>query len=114
MARVHRLEHVQGGTVANLTHDDSVRPHTERVPHEVADRDLAASLDVRRSCLEAENMRLVELELRRVFDRDDPLVHRDVAGQDVERRGLSRAGAARDHDVASAPDAGVEQVAHLR
>ena len=71
---VHRLEHVERLGATHLTDDDAVGPHAQRVAHEVADRDLALALDVRRAGLERQHVRLLELELLRVLDRDDALV----------------------------------------
>ena len=42
---------------------------------------------------------LVELELGRVLDRDDPLVVGDEAREHVQQRRLAGAGAAGDQDV---------------
>src|SRR6266550_4819539 len=77
---------------------DAVRAHAQRVAHEVADRDLALALDVRRARLERDDVRLLELELGGVLDGDDPLLERDEPGQRVEERRLARARPARDHD----------------
>ena len=76
VARVHRLEHVQGLGAADLADDDPVRTHAQRVPDELADADLALALDVRRPSLERDHV-LLELELGGVLDRDDPLIARD-------------------------------------
>ena len=46
MARVHRLEHVECFPSAHLADDDAVGTHAQRVDDELADRHLAASLDV--------------------------------------------------------------------
>ena len=73
VARVHRLEHVERLGAADLADDDPVGPHAQRVAHELADRDLALALDVLRPRLEPEHVLLVELELGRVLDRDDPV-----------------------------------------
>jgi hypothetical protein len=77
VAGVHRLEHVERLAAADLTDDDAVGPHAQRVADEVADRDLAPALDVRRAVLEADDVGLLELELGRVLDRDDALVAGD-------------------------------------
>ena len=53
MTGVHGLQHVERSTVANLADDDAVGAHTEGVLDEVADRDLALALDVRRTRLES-------------------------------------------------------------
>ena len=99
VARVHRLEHVERLAAAALADDDAVGAHAERVLHEIADRVLAAALEVRRARLERDDVRLLELELGGVLDGDDALVRRDRAREHVEQRRLAGAGAAGDDDV---------------
>jgi hypothetical protein len=60
VSRVHGLEHVEGLTSANLSHDDAIRSHPERVANQVSDRDLAATLDGRRSGLQTDHVGLGE------------------------------------------------------
>ena len=110
VARVHRLEHVERLGAAALADDDPVGPHAQGVADEVADRDRALALDVRRARLEPEHVALVELELGRVLDRHDPLVVRDRGREPVEERRLPRAGAARDQDVELRLDAAPQEV----
>ena len=113
VARRHRLEHVQGLAGAALPDDDAVRAHVHRVAQEVADRDLALALEVRRARLERDHVLLAELELGGVLDRDDALAVGDERGQHVERRRLAGARAARHEDVESRLDAGADEVEHL-
>ena len=61
--------------------------------------DLALAFDVRRPRLELHDVPLLQLQLGRVLDRDDPLGVRDERRQRVEQRRLSAAGAAADDDV---------------
>ena len=96
---VHRLQHVEGGRVADLADDDAVGAHAQRVADQVADRHLAAVLDVRRPRLEPQHVLLVERELGGVLDGDDPLVLGDERRQHVEGRRLAGARAAGDQDV---------------
>ena len=77
LATVHGLEHVQGLARAALPDDDPVGPHVHRVPEQVADRDLALALEVRRASLERDDVFLPELQLCSVLDRHDALVVRD-------------------------------------
>ncbi len=79
VAGVHRLEHVERLAAAALADDDAVGAHAERVLHEIADRVLAAALEVRGARLERDDVRLLELELGGVLDRDDALVSGDDA-----------------------------------
>ena len=53
-----------------------------------------------------------KLELGGVLDRDHALVLADEAGQDVEQRRLTRAGAAGDDGVQPAGDGRLEEVLH--
>ena len=79
MAGVHRLEHVERLGSADLADDDAVGPHAQRVAHEVADRDLAVAFGVLDARLQPQHVLLVELELGRLLDRDEPIVLRDGA-----------------------------------
>ena len=99
VAGVHRLQHVEALGATNLTDDDPVGTHAQRVADEIADRDLAAALDIRRSRLEPHDMVLLQLQLDGVLDRDDPLVARDERREHIEKRRLAGAGATRDEDV---------------
>ena len=46
MSGVHRLHHVQSFAASDLTDDDSVRPHAQRVAHQISLRHRTLSLDV--------------------------------------------------------------------
>jgi hypothetical protein len=93
VAGVHCLEHVECFRATNLTYDDPVRSHPKAVTHELALADFSTAFDVGWPSLQAHHMRLTKLQLRGVFDRDDTLVFRNKAGQDVEHRGLTSASA---------------------
>src|SRR6185312_13008924 len=110
MARVHRLQHVERLWTANLADDDTVGAHTQGVPHELADSNLSLALDVRGPRLERDHVLLLELELRRVLDRDDPLDPRNERRHRVQRGRLTRARTARDQDVELPVDAGREEL----
>ena len=109
VAGVHRLEHVEGFTPADLADDDPVGAHPEGVADEVTNRHLAATLDVRRPRLERDDVRLMQAELGRVFDRDQALLVRDERGQDAEERRLAAAGATADDEVGTSSDARREE-----
>ena len=85
VAAVQRLQHVERLGAAHLADDDPVRAHPERVADELPDRDLALSLEVRRSALEPQDVGLLEPKLRRVLDRDDPLAVGDQRRKHVSR-----------------------------
>ena len=99
MARVHRLKHVERLGSAALADDDSVGTHAQRVAEEVADSDLSRSLDIRRPRLETHDVRLIEEQFGRVFDRDDSFGIRQKRRENVEEGRLSGAGSAADYAV---------------
>src|SRR4051794_12311411 len=110
MPGVHRLKHVQRLGTADLANNDAVGAHSQRVANEGADRYLALALDVLRTSLQPQHVTLVELEFRRILDRNDSVVVRNRGGHCVEQGGLAGARAARDQDVELGPDAHVEEV----
>ena len=86
---VHRLQHVERLAAATLADDDPVGSHPQGVAHKVANLDRTLALDVGGTGLKPNHVRLPELKLGRVLDRDDPLVRRDEAGEDVEKGRLA-------------------------
>ena len=113
VAGVHRLQHVERLGAAHLAADDPVRPHAQRVLDQVAHRDLAGALEVGRAGLEADHVRLLQLQLGRVLDRDHALGRVDQMRHRVQHRRLARAGAARDHDVEAAGGGDLEHLAQV-
>ena len=113
VAGVHRLQHVERFAAAHLADDDTIRAHTQRVSHQIANGDLPRSLQVRGSCFQREHMRLLQLNFRRVLDGHDALVIRDVGGKNVQQRGFSATGTAGYDDVEPALDAGFQKRRHL-
>ena len=81
MAGIHGLQQIECLGTANLANDDALGTHTKTVSHEVAHRDLAFALEVRRSRLQSHDMRLLQLQFRRVFTGDDPLIFVDTSGK---------------------------------
>ena len=57
LAGRHRLEHVERLAGAALADDDPVGAHVQGVAQQVADRDLALALEVRRARLERDDVR---------------------------------------------------------
>lgn len=78
MASVHCLKHVKNLASTYLTNDDTVRAHAKRVAYEITLRHLAFALDIRGSRFQPEHVDLLKLQLGRIFDRDNPLLVRDV------------------------------------
>ncbi len=114
VAGVHGLKHVQRGLIANLADDDPVGPHTQGVDHQVLNGDFALAFDVCRPGLQGDDVLLPELQFSRVLDGKNTLIGRDEAGQDVQERGLARAGAARNHNVQTRNHTGLHELHGLR
>ena len=110
---VERLQHVERLGAAHLPHHDPVRPHPQRVRHQLPDRHLAAPLDVRRPRLQPHHVPLAQAQLGRVLDRHDPLLAGDRARQRAERRRLARPGPAAHQHRRPRRHAQREQLGHL-
>ncbi len=72
VAGVHGLQHIQGFFAADLTDDDSIGTHTQAVHEQLALPDRAVAFQVGRAGLKARHVGLLELQLGRVLDGDDP------------------------------------------
>ena len=109
MAGVHGLEHVQRFAATALSDDDPVGPHTQGVDDQLANGDTALAANIRGTGLKTADVLLVELQLCRILDGDDPLVDGDESRADVEQRRLTRTGTTGDQDVRSRKDAGLDK-----
>ena len=114
VAGIHRLEHVEALGTADLAQDDAVRSHAQRIPHQVALIDLAGPLGAHRARLQPDHVRLLQLQLRGILDRDDPVGRIDLLGQGVEQGRLAGAGPARDDDVLLGAHRAIQDLDHLR
>ena len=112
VAGVHCLQHVEGLGAAHLTDQDPVGPHPEAVAQKLPDGELALALNVGRPVLERDHMRVVDLQLGRVLDRDHSLVVRNETRDHVQSRRLARAGSTGDQDVHAAEHGGLEELGH--
>src|ERR1700757_4015433 len=61
MAGVHGLQQVERLGAADFADDDAFGAHTQAVAHQLAHRDLAFALDVRRGGFQPHHMRLLQL-----------------------------------------------------
>ena len=95
---VHRGQQVGDLGAAHLADHEPVRPHPQRLPDEVGQRDGAGELGVGRAALHPDHVRVRGRELAGVLDDDDPLVRRDQREQGREQRRLAAAGAAADQE----------------
>src|SRR5690242_510350 len=114
VAGVHGLEHVQRLAATTLTDDDAVGAHTEAALDQLTDGHRALALDVGRTRLELDPVRLLQLQLGGVFAGDEALVLGDERREDVQQRRLAGAGATRDQDVQARADAGAQEGHDLR
>ena len=89
-------------------------PHAQRVLDQIAHGDLALALEIGRAGLQPHDMRLLQLQLGRVLDRDHALAGVDQLRHGVEHRGLAGAGAAGDDDVEPAGGGDLEHAGHRR
>ena len=111
MPRIHRLQHVERFLAAAFADDDPVGAHAQRVLQEIAHRDLAGAFEIGGAGFQADDMRLLQLQLGGILDRHGALGMLDHARQRVEERCLARSGAARDQDIAPRFD---DRFEHLR
>src|SRR5437899_4270168 len=75
--------------------------HPESVDHEVCDSDASVAT---RNTLEMNNVLVRKHELIRVLDHHEALVRGYLARERAQQRALTRAGGARDEDVAPRDD----------
>src|SRR5262249_46687789 len=59
VASVHRLQHVECLFAATFADDDAIRPHTKRVPHEIALANFSPTFSINRSSFHTANVRLL-------------------------------------------------------
>jgi hypothetical protein len=99
VTRGHGLNQLQRLATANFPDHDAIRPHAQRGLEQVPDGDLALAAGVCRPPLELHHVRLLQLQLARIFDHHHAIALRDERGQTVEQARLARARAAGDDDV---------------
>ena len=99
MTGIHGLQQVKRFWATNLAHDDPFRTHPQTVFDQIAHRDLARAFNIWRAGFEANDVRLLKLQFRRVFTGDDALARLNKASQTVEQSRLTRARTARDQNV---------------
>ena len=91
---VHRLQHVERFGASHLSDEDAVGAHPEAVAQQLANGQLALAFDVGGAVFEGDDVRVVDLQLGGVLDRDHTLVVRDEPRDDVQGRRLAGAGPA--------------------
>src|SRR6266542_6628457 len=104
MARVQRLQQVEGFSAADLTDEDAIGPVPQCRAKQICDGDRWQRCLLSEGCLRAaglqpNDVRFVEVNLRRLLDQDDPVPIGNVSREGIQKSGLPRAGSARDQDV---------------
>jgi hypothetical protein len=89
MARVERLQQVEGLRASHLSDDDAIRSMSQRCSNQIGDRDrrqrcLVSERDLRATRFEPEQIRFVEMNLRRFLDDDNPVAIGNVRRQRVQ------------------------------
>ena len=77
MTRIHRLKHIEGFIATALANDNAIRPHAQRVLHQVALANFAFAFGIGRPRFQPSDMQLLQLQFRCIFDRDQTLFVRD-------------------------------------
>ncbi|GBE17464.1 hypothetical protein BMS3Abin16_00047 [archaeon BMS3Abin16] len=99
MACVHSCEKCSCLRASNLTHDHTVRPHSQSVFHKLIHIHFAFALYIRRLCFQPDPMRCRKLQFGCVFNCDYPLCVRDKRAETVERCSLPASASACNQDV---------------
>ena len=98
MAGVEGREQVDHLGTAYFADDDAIRPHAQRLAHQITQRHVPGTLEIGRPGLQADDMRMVWAKLSGVLDDEDPLVVRHEAENRAQDRCLARAGRAGDQE----------------
>ena len=88
MAGVSGQQHVEQFRAADLTDDDAVGPHPQRLAHQFPKRDLARPFDIGRTRLQPHDVGMVDGQLCGVLDDENPL-SRIGAGEQAPRAASS-------------------------
>src|SRR5262245_62156762 len=104
MTGVERLQKIEGFRPANLANQNAIRSVPQGRAEQISDGDrgqrrLLPERSLGSSRFQSKYVRFVEVNFRSLFDENDSIAIRNVGGQRVQKRRLSRAGAARDKDV---------------
>ncbi len=110
MPRIHCLQHIERFAATTLADDDAVRPHAERISHQIANGDGTSALNIRGSGLKPNDMILGESQFGGIFNRDNAICCGEVAAEHIQKCGLSRACAAGYHNVLAELNADTQKV----
>ena len=108
VAGVHRHQHVERLGATHLADDDAGGPHAQRIADQIADADLACTLDVLAAGLQCDAIRqaAIQLELGDLLHRHHALVEsHNRSAERIQQGGLARPGLPAHQDV----DAGLDR-----
>src|SRR5690606_13894920 len=94
--------------------DDSIGTHTQRIANQVALRDFGGPFGILRTGLQLHNVLPLQIEFRRIFDRHQTFVGRDVARQDIQQSRFTATGTTADHEVYAAFDGCFQNLHNFR
>ena len=106
---IHGDEQIQGLGLADLSDEQAVRTHAQRLLDQTAQADLAHALQVRGPGLHGDAVPVAHGELEDLLARDHALAGGNGPGQRADHGGLAGLGGARDDDVEAGLDGGVEE-----
>ena len=86
---IHRLQHIESFFAAALPNHDAIGTHTQGVDKEFSLPNRSLAFQVGRTGLQPHNVRLLQLELGRVLDRNHALDGRNVGRQGVQHGRLA-------------------------
>jgi hypothetical protein len=98
MARIQSVEQDGDLRSPDLSHDQPVRPHPQRLAHQVVQGDAPGPLLVGRPRLQAHHVGVAGAQLGGVLHEHDPLVRPDQAEQRGQQRALARPRASRHQE----------------
>src|ERR1700693_988437 len=98
MSCVEELQEIEGLSSTYFAKDDSVRPVAKGGFEEVPDGDGGQAV-LRLPHFEADQVVLVHVNFRRVFDEEDTFIGRDELPEDIEHRSFPGSGTPSDENV---------------
>jgi hypothetical protein len=100
MPGIQELQEIEGFSSAYFTQDNSVGPVTKGGFEEIPDGDGRQTV-LRLPCFETDQVVLLHVNFRRVFDEEDTFIGGDELSEDIEHRGFPRSGTASDQNALS-------------
>ena len=104
MSGIQCLQHIDRFTATYLTDNNPIRSHTKRSLDQVTNRNRCRTFHVSHLCFKTHQIgNSLYLEFCIVFDRDQPLIRRNIIGQRTKKRRLSTSRSASNYHRISRP-----------